>query len=682
MKQLLITIAAVVLVGCGESNPPVSIHEAAQEGNIEAVKQHLAAGTDVNMKDDEGATPLHDASSFEVEDTTVKIVELLIANGADVNAKYEVLGHPFGDTKSFTYTPLDSAIQFDNTETAALLRKHGAKTGAELKAEESIHIAAETGNIEALKKHLSAGTDVNAKDVDGRTPLHRAASYGHNEVAELLIAKGADMNAKTNGQQTPMHAAAYNGHRNIIELLIEYGADVNSQIKLAGSFNKMTPLDFDLFYSDGQNCELLIKHGGVTGTKPDTSIHEAAEHGYSEGLKHLFIAGADINARDENGMTPLHLAVKHGQKAMTEVLIAKGADLNAKTKPKDQDPTSESQRGSMGFMPVEIPKTALDLTALDYFDSPEEKAVKKEIAGLLRKHGGKYGSFLSALRNNDIDAVRQFLSNGTDINAKDEFGDITPLLIAGRSKEMFELLIANGADVNAQLGNGWTLLHETARFGNIETAELLIANGADVNSKVDTGLLGAMEKDSPLFVAEYHGQKEMAALLRKHGGKTGHELKAEESLHIAAQYGNLELVRKHLDASADVNEVDVMGMTPLHLACAGGNHDVVSLLIENGADVGAKITPGRPAEMTLSQKLGQGRLTGMTALHMAATKQIAKTLIAKGAEINARVTSGPHKGNTPLDGFAGSNDVKNAEITDLLRKHGGKTAEELKAAGN
>ena len=135
MKNLLITIAAVVLVGCGESNPPVSIHEAAQEGNIEAVKQHLAAGTDVNMKDDEGATPLHDASSFEVEDTAVKIVELLIANGADVNAKYEVLGHPFGDTKSFTYTPLDSAIQFDNTETADLLRKHGGKSGEELKAE-------------------------------------------------------------------------------------------------------------------------------------------------------------------------------------------------------------------------------------------------------------------------------------------------------------------------------------------------------------------------------------------------------------------------------------------------------------------------------------------------------------------------------------------------------------------
>jgi len=48
MKQLLITIAALVLVGCGESPPDISIHHAASVGKIEAVKQHLAAGTDVN----------------------------------------------------------------------------------------------------------------------------------------------------------------------------------------------------------------------------------------------------------------------------------------------------------------------------------------------------------------------------------------------------------------------------------------------------------------------------------------------------------------------------------------------------------------------------------------------------------------------------------------------------------
>ena len=60
MKHLLLTtIAAVVLVGSAKPPPPdISIHEAAKKGNIEAFKQHLAAGTDVNAKDDDGETPL------------------------------------------------------------------------------------------------------------------------------------------------------------------------------------------------------------------------------------------------------------------------------------------------------------------------------------------------------------------------------------------------------------------------------------------------------------------------------------------------------------------------------------------------------------------------------------------------------------------------------------------------
>ena len=651
MKHLLMMIAAALFAGCDDAQrtspgsepvsqtaPNNSIQGATKRGDIEAVKQHLADDADVNAKAGyKGWTALH----YATDEGHGEIAELLIAKGADVNAMADIGATP-------------------------------------------LHPAALSGHKEIAELLIAKGADVNAMgEFDGRTSLHYAAEEGHKKTAELLIAKGADVNAITFGQQTPMHAAAYNGHRNIIELLIEHGADVNPQIKLAGSFNNMTPLDFDLAYNQGQNSELLIEHGGITGSKPDISIHEAAENGYHEPLKYHLIAGTDINSKDENGMTPLHLAVQHGQKEITELLIAKGADLNAKTKPKDHDSISESQKL---FMPVEIPKTALDLTALDYFDSPEEKAVKNEIAALLRKHGGKHGSIHSAAKYGDIQGVREFLSVGADVNAMDTFGS-TPLHEAALlgHKELGEFLIAEGADVNAKGFGDSTLLHYAARLGAIEIAEWLIANGANVNASAGIGAglygstVGESQEDTPLFVAEYHSQKEMAALLRKHGGKTGHELKAEESLHIAAQYGDLELVRKHLAAGADVNEVDVMGMTPLHLASAGGNHEVVSLLIENGADVGAKITPGRPAEMTLTQKLGQGRLTGMTALHMAATKEIAETLIAKGAKLNERVTFGPHKGNTPLDGFAGSNDPKHTEIADLLRKHGGKTGAELEA---
>ena len=112
MKYLITAIAAVLLVGCG---PSVDIHQAAYDGNIEAVKQHLAAGTDVNAKASRGWTPLHSVATKE-------IAELLIAKGADVNAR-DFLG----------MTPLNMAA--GHKKTADLLRKHGGKTGEELKAE-------------------------------------------------------------------------------------------------------------------------------------------------------------------------------------------------------------------------------------------------------------------------------------------------------------------------------------------------------------------------------------------------------------------------------------------------------------------------------------------------------------------------------------------------------------------
>ena len=58
MKQLLITIAAVLLVGCGPSVPDISIHEAAFKKDIDAIKQILASGVDVNAKDNDGDTAL------------------------------------------------------------------------------------------------------------------------------------------------------------------------------------------------------------------------------------------------------------------------------------------------------------------------------------------------------------------------------------------------------------------------------------------------------------------------------------------------------------------------------------------------------------------------------------------------------------------------------------------------
>ena len=138
MKHLLLTtIAAVLLVGCAATQ---SLRHAVQYGKIEGVKKAIAAGVDVNAKDEDGGTPLLYATLSGHKE----VAELLIAKGADVNAKNED-GH----------TPL--------------------------------HYAAVMGHKEIAELLIAKGADVNAKGVNGVTPLFGAAWGGRKEIAELLI---------------------------------------------------------------------------------------------------------------------------------------------------------------------------------------------------------------------------------------------------------------------------------------------------------------------------------------------------------------------------------------------------------------------------------------------------------------------------------------------------------------
>ncbi len=236
MKHLLLpTIAAVVVVGCGPSVPDISIHGAANRGNIEAVKQHLAAGTDVNAKNEFGSAPLHYAAVNDHKE----IIELLIATGADVNAR---------DKGGFT--PLDNLIRLDMAEgeTTGLLRKHGGMTGEKLKLGTTLlHIASKEGKMETIELLIASGADVNAKDKNGETPLDYAISTDHTVIADLLrkhdgktkrelkaagkptepVAEAAQPEPPT--AKTPLWKAAMFGEIEPAKQAIADGADVNAK---------------------------------------------------------------------------------------------------------------------------------------------------------------------------------------------------------------------------------------------------------------------------------------------------------------------------------------------------------------------------------------------------------------------------------------------------------------------
>ena len=136
-------------------------------------------------------------------------------------------------------TSLDFATHPDNpnknkTETAGLLRKHGGKYS-------KIHFAARGGDTEAVKEFLAAGTDVNAKNQLGRTPLHAAAYRGHTVVVELLVANDADVNALSVNGKTPLDWAetVYEGvqpeykaaYEETVDLLRKHGGKTGEELR-------------------------------------------------------------------------------------------------------------------------------------------------------------------------------------------------------------------------------------------------------------------------------------------------------------------------------------------------------------------------------------------------------------------------------------------------------------------
>ncbi|KAK6365891.1 general transcription repressor [Exophiala oligosperma] len=251
--------------------------------------------------------------------------------------------------------------------------------------------------------------------------------------------------------------------------------------------------------------------------------------------------------------------------------------------------------------------------------------------------------------------VELLLDNGADIEASDR--ELTPLMEASTLKnniEVVRLLLNRGADVNG--GRGYdTPLTFAAGNGYIEVVRELLAAGADPNKMMNDGYSAAR-------AAAAEGRLDFLKLLMEHGANIN--VPTSPALPIAASMGHKEVFEHLLASGADIEARDVNSYTALMGASAGGHQEMFEELLHRGADPSPVDEDGNTALTLVSGTRGEkveiakmlidsgadvnhANTAGDTALHVAAARgyaSMAKALIDAGADLEKP----NQKTNTPL----------------------------------
>jgi ankyrin repeat protein len=280
----------------------------------------------------------------------------------------------------------------------------------------------------------------------------------------------------------------------------------------------------------------------------------------------------------------------------------------------------------------------------------------KEMAELLRQRGvhdyrthgvedktPETTSILEAAQKGNLKDVKHWISqNPKCVSVREnDYLAATPLHLAATRnyKEIVDVLLAHGAEVNVKDGNGWTPLHFAAERGYRDVVESLLNHGG-INCTNKQGRTPSQE-------AKNNGHHDLAAFI----SGCAQKLKPKESVHAVAEKGDLKTLEKMIaDDPALVSATDEDRKTPLHRAANQEAAEVAELLLSKGADPRAQDK------------------TGCTPLHIAAMnghERVVAVLLSKGSDVNAKGEGGW----TPLRfaTYMGRDDV-----VELLRHHGGR----------
>ncbi|KAJ7299080.1 hypothetical protein O6H91_10G055500 [Diphasiastrum complanatum] len=284
---------------------PLHLAAASRVGNLEMVDLLLKAGAKVDhVTSTTRLTPLLVA----VLAGNDKVVRLLLKHGSDVEYK-----------NANGSSAMHQAATWSHIGVLRSLIKRGASL--EIKDNEGrtpLHCAVTEGHVDCVRELLKAGADKNARSSDGRTALFRAASKGYVDIVEMLLDYGADPQIRNSSGQSAHDAALQKEHVAVIDAL--ESKDYFMTAARQGNSKLI--------------CEYLNKGVRVDTADQFgwTPLHYAAFKGHVEVVKELLEHGANIESGDEEGHTPLHCAAEAGKEKVVQLLLKVGAKADAKTK--------------------------------------------------------------------------------------------------------------------------------------------------------------------------------------------------------------------------------------------------------------------------------------------------------------------------------------------------------------
>ncbi|KAF8371143.1 mask-1, partial [Pristionchus pacificus] len=352
---------------------------------------------------------------------------------------------------------------------------------------------ARTGTVEKRPLAATSTFDVDMQtESNADTPLTLACSNGHTAMVELLITRGANVHHRDKKGFTPLILAATGGHLQIVQVLLDHGANIET----TSERTKDTALSLACSGGKKEVAEMLLKRGANKehrNVSDYTPLSLAASGGYVDICNMLLDAGAEINSRTGSklGISPLMLAAMNGHRDATRVLLERGSDINAQI---------ETNRNTALTLACFQGRTDVVRLLLQYHANVEHRA-KTGLTPLMEAANGGY-----------VEVGQLLLEHYADPNTSPvpSSRDTALTIAADKGHEKFvDLLLKNGAQVDARNKKGCTALWLACHGGHLETVQTLVKH-KKTNVEMEDN-----RKVSPLMIAFRKGHTKIVKFLVK-----------------------------------------------------------------------------------------------------------------------------------------------------------------------